>query len=69
MLYEVITGAFSGGHDDLAVARHIDIGTGCQRLAPEAHGASRVQPLGGTEAAYRFGMIEGERQHQALVEA
>ena len=37
------------GHDRLALAGHIDVRPGRQRLAPEAHGALRVECLGRPE--------------------
>ena len=48
--------------------RRIDVGAEHERLAPEAHGAARVQRLRLLERPLGFGVVEGIGQAQPLIE-
>lgn len=60
--------AFVVAHHRFALARHIDVRSGCQSLSPEAHGTFRIELLRGTERADTFSVIEAEGKNHALVE-
>ncbi len=57
-----------GRHDGLALGRDVDVRSGRERFAPVAHRASVIEALCGAERADRFGVVEAEREHHALIE-
>ncbi|TIU06665.1 MAG: hypothetical protein E5W40_19070 [Mesorhizobium sp.] len=59
---------FGGVRGCLRIHAGVDVGAEHVSLAPETHGAGRVQLLRGPESALRLRVIERPRPAQALVE-
>ncbi len=57
-----------GGRHGLVLHRQIDVGAEHERLAPEAHGARRIELLRLAKGALCLAVIERIRQAQSLVE-
>ena len=56
------------GHHRFAIGGHINVWPCSKCLAPETHGAVRIESLRGAKGADRFGMIETKSHDHALIE-